>query len=183
MLPCPADRNGRHWTRMELSTIDPAQVRASSRQMWSRRGPVVRQAAAYLVRFGCPLGGFKFMEFQCVCTSVSTLSWGYILSRQQLRDAREQSQQIATVFETNKARHILHVGGGGGRRLPAPRHTPRAHAPPPAPTTTNHVAAPDDTRVIRSPTVAWGLFENVVPSVPGAVDVTAVPPLAPITYP
>jgi hypothetical protein len=26
LLPCPADRNGRHWTRVELSVGGPAQV-------------------------------------------------------------------------------------------------------------------------------------------------------------
>ena len=46
LLPCPADRNGRHWTRMELSTILLKYRCTLVWQTWSRRGPVVQRAAA-----------------------------------------------------------------------------------------------------------------------------------------
>jgi hypothetical protein len=46
LLPCPADRNGRHWTRVELSVVLLKYRCKLAWQMWSRRGPVVQQAAA-----------------------------------------------------------------------------------------------------------------------------------------
>ncbi len=46
LLPCPADRNVRHWTRVELSVILLKYRCMLAWQMWSRRGPVVQQAAA-----------------------------------------------------------------------------------------------------------------------------------------
>ena len=47
LLPCPGDRNGRHWTRMELSKILLKYRCTLAWQIWwSRRGPVVQQAAA-----------------------------------------------------------------------------------------------------------------------------------------
>ena len=55
LLPCPADRNGWHWTRVELSVVLLKYRCKLAWQMWSRRGPVVQQAAALLI--GCPLGG------------------------------------------------------------------------------------------------------------------------------
>jgi hypothetical protein len=46
LLPCPADRNGRHWTRVELSVVLLKYRCKLAWQMWSRRGPVVQQATA-----------------------------------------------------------------------------------------------------------------------------------------
>ncbi len=46
LLPCPADRNGRHWTRVELSVVLLKYRCKLAWQMWSRRGQVGLQAAA-----------------------------------------------------------------------------------------------------------------------------------------
>ena len=46
LLPCPGDRNGRHWTRMELSTILLKYRCKLVWQMWSRRGPVAEHVGA-----------------------------------------------------------------------------------------------------------------------------------------
>ena len=45
-LPCPADRNGRHWTHMELRVVLLKYRCNLAWQMWSRRGPVVQHAVA-----------------------------------------------------------------------------------------------------------------------------------------
>ncbi len=37
LLPCPEDRNGRHWVRVELSTILIKYAFKISIQFWSRR--------------------------------------------------------------------------------------------------------------------------------------------------
>jgi hypothetical protein len=37
LLPCPEDRNGRHWVRVELSTILIKYAFKISIQLWSRR--------------------------------------------------------------------------------------------------------------------------------------------------
>ena len=48
LLPCPGDRNGRHWTRMELSASLLKYRCKLVWQSWSRRGPVVEYGGAYL---------------------------------------------------------------------------------------------------------------------------------------
>jgi hypothetical protein len=73
VLPCPADRNGRHWTRMELITILLKYRCKLAWQMWRKEGPSSAAGGGLVDRL--PVRG-AFIEAQYVCTSVPTLSWG-----------------------------------------------------------------------------------------------------------